>query len=231
MEYPQELPFLLQAQYGQFYPVMGVPLDDHNSVSIDCSVDNPELSDIDIASTPALEAWIRSQRGDRIAYGGYGEQRAFYRTSPLFKQGDQDRCYHLGVDLWTDAHRPVFAPLGGTVHSVQNNDGYRDYGPTVILEHQLNGHCFYTLYGHLSTDDLGLLRVGQYLTRGERIGQIGRDDENGGWPPHLHFQVIADLMGHSGDFPGVCTAEDLPLYLLCCPAPTMILLAGSKGGG
>jgi murein DD-endopeptidase MepM/ murein hydrolase activator NlpD len=228
MEFPQQLPFLLQAHYGQFYPVLGEPLDDHNSVPLDCSEDNPELQDIDLSSTPALDAWIRAQRGDRIGYGGYGERRAFYRSSPLFRKGDTDRCIHLGVDLWTEAHRTVYAPLGGTVHSLQNNDQYRDYGPTVILEHQLGGHSFYTLYGHLSTEDLGLLRPGQYLVRGERIGKLGTDDENGGWPPHLHFQIIAHLLGHSGDFPGVCTAQDTPLYILCCPSPMMILRKGAS---
>ncbi len=36
---------------------------------------------------------------------------------------------------------------------------------------------------------------------GEEFAVVGDLTENGSWPPHLHFQIMADLMGHSGRLP------------------------------
>ncbi len=52
---------------------------------------------------------------------------------------------------------------------------------------------------------------------------IGDSTINGHWPPHLHFQVITDLLGCSGNFPGVCTARDRAVWLDLCPDPNLIL--------
>lgn len=224
MENPQLLPSLLHAHRHTFLPVLGVPLNAETAIAIDCSDANPALQHIDLNDTAALRQWIDAQRGERIGYGGYGERRAFYRVSPIFSEGATDRCVHLGIDLWAEAGRPVFVPFGGSIHSFQNNNKYRDYGPTVILEHQLRGHNFFTLYGHLSETDLGSLREGLYLSAGERIGHIGSAGENGGWPPHLHFQIIADLLGRSGDYPGVSTEQEAAESLLWCPDGMLMLV-------
>jgi peptidoglycan LD-endopeptidase LytH len=46
---------------------------------------------------------------------------------------------------------------------------------------------------------------------------------NGDWPPHLHFQLITDMMGNTGDFPGVCLPEEKQAYKVLCPDPIGIL--------
>ena len=98
----------------------------------------------------------------------------------------------------------VFAPLDGAVLSVQRNPAPLDYGPTVILEHAgEDGRPFFTLYGHLDEEVLGRLQPGAPVAAGELVGRLGAEAVNGGWPPHLHFQVVLDRLGRTGDFPGV----------------------------
>ena len=151
------------------------------------------------------------------------EHRDMYRRSRHFDDEDEPRSLHLGIDLWTDAGKPVYCPVAGIVHSVQDNAGFGNYGPTVILAHQLENYTFYTLYGHLSRADLPHLAIGDTINPGDHFAHLGNLRENGGWPPHLHFQIITDLLGLTGDFPGVAKPSERDKYRLLCPDPNLIL--------
>lgn len=162
----------------------------------------------------------------RYGIGGYNEHRTVYSRSPLFDShlpGEEPRRLHLGVDIWGPVNSAVFAPLEGLVYSFAFNNDYGDYGATVVLSHQLDGLCFHTLYGHLSLNDIKNLEKGQRIERGELFAEFGMPLENGHWPPHLHFQIIIDMEGHEGDYPGVCTLSDCEKYLANCPDPDLIL--------
>ena len=135
----------------------------------------------------------------------------------------EPRRLHLGTDIWGPAGTPVFAFLGGMVHSFAFNNHYGDYGATIILLHQLEGYAFYTLYGHLSLRDIDYLSTGQFIIRGQTIGHFGEPHENGHWPPHLHFQIILDMELNDGDYPGVCRYSERNKYLENCPDPDLIL--------
>jgi murein DD-endopeptidase MepM/ murein hydrolase activator NlpD len=115
------------------------------------------------------------------------------------------------------------APLDGFVHSFAFRESYGDYGAVIILTHQLEGHSFYTLYGHLSLASIKNLNEGERIKKGEVFAEFGIPQENGNWPPHLHFQVIKDLEGMKGDYPGVCRYSEKKGYLLNCPDPDLIL--------
>jgi murein DD-endopeptidase MepM/ murein hydrolase activator NlpD len=158
-----------------------------------------------------------------VGVGRYDEDRVVYRHSPLFDGEAERRSVHLGLDLFVVEGTEVRAPFAATVQSLADNAGLGDYGPTVILEHLLEELPFYTLYGHLSQDTLSGLAVGRQLAAGQAFGSIGDVHENGGWPPHLHFQLIADLLGHSGDFPGVAAPSERERYLALCPDPNLVL--------
>jgi len=82
---------------------------------------------------------------------------------------------------------------------------------------------FYTLYGHLSRESLKGLKAGQSVTPKTALARVGRSSENGSWPPHLHFQIIQDLQGKSGDYPGVCAVSDRAQYTANCPDPDIVL--------
>lgn len=168
-------------------------------------------------------ATLLAQQKATIGYGGYAEIRPFYTTDAyqvMGNEGPQWRTLHLGLDVWAPADTPIFAPLDGRIHSFQNNAQERDYGPTIILEHRpTEDLCFYTLYGHLSNRSLAGLTVGQSIEQGQKIATLGEAPENGNWPPHLHFQVILDMLGKSGDFPGVAFPEEAAVWKSICPAP------------
>jgi murein DD-endopeptidase MepM/ murein hydrolase activator NlpD len=109
------------------------------------------------------------------------------------------------------------------VHSLADNDNFGDYGPTVILEHDLEGIPFYTLYGHLARREVALLRPGMFIEPGVTFAEVGPPPENGDWPPHLHFQVISNMLGLKGDFPGVALPADQEKWEALCPNPNLIL--------
>ena len=136
---------------------------------------------------------------------------------------DEPRRLHLGIDIWGKPLSHVRAPLEGIVHSYAFNNEFGDYGATIILSHYLDGETFHTLYGHLSLDDLKNLEEGQTISRGEVFGEFGLPFENGHWPPHLHFQIINDLGGWKGDYPGVCKLSEKEKYMENCPDPDLIL--------
>ncbi|WP_066406708.1 endonuclease domain-containing protein [Flavisolibacter tropicus] len=144
-------------------------------------------------------------------------------SSPFGGKGAEPRRLHLGTDIWGPVDTPIYAPLAGTVHSVGFNDAYGDYGATLILQHEINGLIFHTLYGHLSLNSIQDKQQGQEIEKGAWIASFGDIAENGNWPPHLHFQLILDMQGYNGDYPGVCRFSERESYLYNCPNPELIL--------
>lgn len=221
------LQILLQKNAQLFHTV--VPFDPARDrlMPMDFTANNTALTAALLTDVEAFTQWVKQQRqahGARYAIGGYAEHRTVYSRSRVFDdpQGGEPRRLHLGVDIWGDAGTPVFAPLGGMVHSFAFNNRYGDYGATIILLHQLEGVAFYTLYGHVSLQDIKLTE-GQYINRGEVLAHFGTPEENGAWPPHLHFQIIADMQANKGDYPGVCRYSERENYLWNCPDPDLIL--------
>ena len=156
--------------------------------------------------------------------GGYGEDRAIYDTPIFNPAGEEPRTIHLGLDIFAPAGRAVYAPLAGKVHSFQVNDNAKDYGPTIILEHALApGLTIWSLYGHLSAESLDGLAARQDIAAGSELARLGDPSVNGGWAPHLHVQVMLDLRGQSGDFPGVCRRSEQSDWLTLCPDPRPLL--------
>lgn len=98
-----------------------------------------------------------------------------------------------------------------------------DYGPTIILEHQIENITFHTLYGHLSLDSLKDKKVGNFVQKGQQIATLGLPLINGDYAPHLHFQIIMDMENKIGDYPGVCNSNTLAFYLQNCPDPNLLL--------
>ncbi len=176
-----------------------------------------------IATTEALFSEIE-RGGARLGIGRYDEARLLYTTDAFRNKFGEARTVHLGVDLFVEAGTEVRASLAGRVHSFALNDAPLDYGPTILLEHLTGeGDRFYTLYGHLSLDSLDGLTLGKPVARGAAIGRVGDSTVNGNWPPHLHFQIVLDLLGKVGDFPGVAAPSERDLWLGLSPDPSRLL--------
>ena len=167
------------------------------------------------------------EAGAAIGIGCYDEVRGVY-TSPAFSKpgndGPSSRTVHLGLDLFAPPGTAVLAPLDGVVHSVADNANPLDYGPTVVLEHEAGpgGPRFYTLYGHLAKGSSAALIAGDRVRSGTLIARIGAREENGGWPPHLHFQLVTDLLDRHGDFPGVADPAERRVWLSLAPDPNLV---------
>lgn len=176
--------------------------------------------------TPKLFGLMKSA-GAKIGIGRYHEARLLYLT-PAFATGesmtDERRTIHLGVDLFAQAGTPICAPLAGIVHAFANNAAAQDYGPVIILQHHTSdGVEFFTLYGHLSMESLRGLFIGKKIAHGERFAAMGDATVNGGWTPHLHFQIITDLLDRACDFPGVGRASEREVWRSLSPDPNLIL--------
>ena len=199
---------------------------------LDFSATNLDLASLDLTNTTVFTDYVFGKlraAGVHVGMGGYNEHRVIYRRSEHFNDPSQSPPYdgpreiHLGIDFWADAGTPVFAPLDGIVHSFQDNAHFGDYGPTIILEHIYAGKPLYSLYGHLTRQSLNGLYEGKQFKAGEKLAEIGPYPENGDWPPHLHFQLMTDMLGMKGDFPGVCSVTDRAKFLATCPNPNLLL--------
>ncbi|MCI0691814.1 aminotransferase class III-fold pyridoxal phosphate-dependent enzyme [candidate division KSB1 bacterium] len=221
----------LQNNAGQIGRVVEPDLKTCEKIIFDLSVDSPMLSILDeLANTEAftknLFARMRASHTN-VGIGKYNEARPFYTSEAFRMQGNDGpdwRTVHIGLDVFMEPGSPVFAPLDGIVHGFRNNEAPLDYGPTIILQHNVDDGetAFFTLYGHLSTDSLDGLYEGMPVKQGAQLGHIGNYPLNGGWPPHLHFQIITDMLGRSGEFPGVALPHQRKIWLSLSPDPNLI---------
>lgn len=202
-------------------------IDYSDYVALDLSVSNTELNNHKLETAADYEVFIQNhldKNNAKIAFGGYLETRNLYKRSTVFKnENTEERNIHIGLDLWINKQASIHAALDGKIHSFQNNTALGDYGPTIILEHEINEFKFYTLYGHLSEDSLFDKKIGQKVTQGEQIANLGLPPINGDYAPHLHFQIILDIEGKTGDYPGVCSENKLSFYKNNCPNPNVLL--------
>jgi len=204
-------------------PAPVIHFDLTEAVPLDFSEDNEDLNALDLNDQKAFCSFVFDQvpKG-KVGIGGYKEVRLMYNRSELFV-GEEPRTIHLGVDLWAEVGTAVHAPLAGHIHSFDNRAFHGDYGPVIILEHDLEERSLFSLYGHLSRKSLEGKSVGQFIRQGERFAWLGEYEENFHWAPHLHFQLIWDMQAHAGDYPGVCKASEKESYLANCPDPNLIL--------
>ena len=195
---------------------------------IDLTDNNKELDEFDIECSASWSKYLQNflkSRHKSIAFGGYLERRSLYKRSKYFNKAGSliGRNIHLGIDLWCETDTPVLAVFDGLIHSFSDNTNFGDYGPTIVLKHCIKDVVFYSLYGHLSRSSIKSLIKNTQITQGQVIGNLGCSDINGDYAPHLHFQIIKDIQGYLGDYPGVSSEIDLPFYIENCPDPNLIL--------
>ena len=217
-----------------------------NKVIFDLSIGSRELGNLEDLSnvewfTQHLFERMQSAQSS-VGIGRYNEARPIYVGDQYRIEGNDGpewRTVHIGLDVFMEVGSPVLAPLDGVVHSFRNNDTPLDYGPTVILQHTVTTAApmapmapmaslageqltFYTLYGHLSKDSLAGLYAGKPIAQGTPFAKIGSYEVNGGWPPHVHFQLITDLLDREGEFPGVARPGQRDIWLSLSPDPNLV---------
>ncbi|MDB5231133.1 MAG: Peptidase [Chitinophagaceae bacterium] len=219
---------ILKKLHNNFHPVIKFDRAKDKLLLLDFTASNKELTGEIIDNTTHFSLYINeklNKSNARFGIGGYLEHRTVYGRSKVFSgaDGEEPRRVHLGIDIWGQARTEIFTPLPGIIHSFAFNNQFGDYGATIILQHQIEQHVFHTLYGHLSLKDIETIYTGKEISAGELIAHFGIPAENGHWPPHLHFQIITDMEGNTGDYPGVCKFSEKEKYAVNCPNPDIIL--------
>ncbi|MFX1482062.1 MAG: aminotransferase class III-fold pyridoxal phosphate-dependent enzyme [Promethearchaeota archaeon] len=219
----------LERKAGKLASPIGVQLDSTNCVVLDLSVGSIDVpSPYHLANHQDFGSFISrktEESGVKIAIGRYNEARLIYSGDQYLTDADESQTIHLAIDLFVERGTPVFSIYDGIVHSFLDNNKQLDNGPTIVIEYQTSrdGPPFYILYSHLSRNSLDGLIAGKTVKRGEQIGTVGDYPDNGGWPPHLHFQLIVDMMEQKGDLYGVAPPSKRNVWLSICPDPNMIL--------
>ncbi len=213
----------LAGNADQLHPTVLAAEEEAEPVVFDFSVASLDWDADSIAVPGHAAKAIWEQCGNAVGIGRWNEPRLAYTGSAYQTRSGDRRTLHIGVDLFRPAATAVHAPLGGTVHSSCVHHEAYDYGGCVLLEHTpQDGPTFWTLYGHLSHDSVRKLEVGQSVQGGEAFAELGAFEENGGWVPHLHFQLITDRLDMEGTFPGVAAPSLADVWLSLSPSPRAI---------
>lgn len=208
---------VLKKHGSNFASLLGEPYCSQKALELDLSPNNPDIASLNFRDPNGFESWTANQLkkyNAQIAIGRYLEERVIY------EQGEfAGRCVHMGLDVGLPAGTPIYAPLAGTLETYVDHLGEKDYGPTLLMKHELDGVIFYVLYGHLSRKCRDLYTENQLFKAGELIGWIGDSNENGRWPPHVHVQGMTEnkvipseeRIGSGSNYQGVVSIADMPL--------------------
>ncbi|TDG37775.1 peptidase M23 [Pedobacter changchengzhani] len=217
---------IIQSEASSFHQVVDFDRAEDKIVALTFTTSNTEVNSEILNNTGLFCDWINNQmikNGARYAMGGYDEHRTIYARSAHFSGAEEPRRLHLGVDIWADAGTPIYNFYDAHVHSFANNDHFGDYGGTIVLTYIIDGFKFNVLYGHLSLASLKGLSDGDFIPKGKLFATFGKPEENGHWPPHVHFQIVINMNNLKGDYPGVCKFSEREKYLQNSPNPALIL--------
>ena len=220
---------------GSFHGLFGKPLNPEKTVILDLSVGSSLSAKMEGVSLEKQQEILDSyllENNAVLGVGKYAEVRSLYVAKDFLNNsidGEERRTIHLGIDFFAPTGTSIYAPIEGIVHQLQDNHNELDYGPTVILRHKFTDSPeFYTLYGHLDGECLKQLKIGQKINGGMPLANIGKSNENGGWLPHVHFQIILDLFDYDGNYPGVAPPSRKKFWRSICPDPGLMLGLGSE---
>jgi len=238
----------LKENAGRIAPLTGHDFSEAPVVGLDFSAGSTLVASnpADNAAGPfSARVFAEIERAGAVAgVGGYDEARLIYATDN-YATGPvtaERRTVHIGIDVTMPAGTDLFAPLDGVVHGFEEAQVRLDYGPVIVLRHDIgvrpgSDHLgktpkwsdpgltptFYTLYGHLDRKSLEGLHIGKQIRAGEKFATIGAPPENGDWWPHVHVQIIADMLDVPCNFNGVAPASQRATWRSISPDTNLIL--------
>lgn len=104
-----------------------------------------------------------------------------YVVSSTYKS--PGRPGHRGIDLAADDGTPMYAMAAGVVTAAGPASGF---GNWIVIDHTIDGQAYSTVYGHMWDDGVAV-EVGETVTAGQHIGEVGNDGQSTG--AHLHLEV------------------------------------------
>lgn len=218
----------INSNKADFAPVFGFDL--ANMPLCSCAVGDTVIPQNPTNLTSAEATRLIEMPDDdapKALVGHYLEPRLVYTEAAFLTAAhsvDGRRTMHLGIDVFAPDGQAVFAPYDAIVVSAVDRAQRLDYGGVVVLAHKTaHGDDFYTLYGHLDPHSIATLTPGQTINKGAKFATLGSVAVNGGWQPHLHFQLGISLILHGDDWPGVADPDDLVFYSALYPNPAALL--------
>ena len=154
-----------------------------------------------------------------FSIGKYDEVRPNLYNTELF---GGERNVHMGIDIGGPVGTPCMAFMDGEISHFGYNPAAGDYGNVIITKHEIGGVPIWALYWHLDAPSIEGKRVGKRVEAGEVVAWFGNFEENGGWEPHLHFQLSL-VEPETHDMPGVVAPEDREHALTIYPDPRNVL--------
>lgn len=203
-------------------------MDDTSSFDFSCFEFAPV---IDLPSDYEIYDFSQGYDPDRTrrspyGIGRYNEKRPGMYTTTLFSNQEGGlRDIHMGIDIAAPEGTPVRSFYDGKIYLAAVNPAPGDYGGTLITQHQLGNRWIWALYGHLSHESVARAKgagLGNEIRRGDVIAWVGNKSENGGWNPHLHFQ-LSWARPETCDMPGAVRERDRKKALLTYPDPRFVL--------
>ena len=217
----------IKKERGNFHPIIGQDLANTPMGSLSVENSTWPQNPFDLPVKEAAQVGFEFDEDGKFWLGYYNEPRLIY-TGLAFRNGpwkaSDRRTVHLAVDIFGAAGTPLYAPLDGEVFIAENRQAHLDYGGVIILRHQTpEGDPFYTLYGHLDPEFLDRLKPGDRIKKGQKFCHFGTAAQNGGWSPHVHFQLALSTEGMDADWPGVGDPDEMYLWNAICPNPAPLL--------
>jgi murein DD-endopeptidase MepM/ murein hydrolase activator NlpD len=128
----------------------------------------------------------------RFPVGGAGDHAGWDQT--LDFDIDPGRGKHLGEDYDLSGGDSIGEPVFATANGQVKYAGYAGgYGGVVIIEHDLPegdswGDYVTSVTGHLFANTLQV-STGQEVQKGQLLGYVADQENNGDWSPHVHFGI------------------------------------------
>ncbi len=198
----------------KFRPIIEGYIRKEQYVNIDLSAETLNQYQINASNQDELKKYllqIQKKASSSILCGGYLEKRNLYDDKSLFSEKDR-RNIHLGLDFWAPAGTGIRCPKNGQVVVSHYHQEAGNYGGTIILKHATKTGYYYSLYGHLSKFSLVQNKLGEKVQEGKVFCWLGAEDENGGYEPHLHFQLMRSFDETQTDYPGVSSLSQLSIH-------------------
>lgn len=193
---------------------------------VDMSNTSSIFDNMDVRDQKELQRRIDQMMAGKFSWGvsSYLENRELV-LSQCPQMVEEQRFYHLGLDIIVPLGTPLYSPLDATVAHSGYEEGQGNYGGHVMLAHESSHfETFYSFYGHLNREKLP--KTGAKIPAGDLFAYIGDFHENGDWFYHTHLQVLTEkavALGYISK--GYCAAQDLAVMDTLCPSPLSLFNA------
>lgn len=159
------------------------------------------------------------QTDSEFTIGKYDENRRGLYETELFTG---TRYIHMGIDIGGPVGTPCYAFMDCEISHLGYNSAAGDYGYVIITRQVIDEIPVWALYGHLGSSSVEGKSVGDKFSGGDVLAWFGDREENGGWEPHLHFQLSYERPT-THDIPGVVSPEERERALQVYPDPRLVL--------